>query len=192
MESSPFTPGMKWAVGGLTVAFVALGIWLGYALTQRAQQVNDQSIQAELPKPVETALTEPTPSAETESADTVEAAPQEKKTTRTERSSVSTNIESTTTMPAVTEGTTLSASIATAGTNDQILVTVVANEPVVIGFSPLGSSFADSEYAAAKTLTVPSFNGTRTLIVRSKSGQELRFDVTGTTNSATRADVQQS
>jgi hypothetical protein len=189
METSPFTSSMKWAIGGLTVAFIALGVWLGFALTQRAQQVNDQSKQAELPKPVASVLTEPTPRPDSSSSNSTDATPQAQAKTATQKPSREAVVESTTTSQSVADETTLSASIATAGTTDQILITVAANEPVVIGFSPLGSSFGDSDYAEAKTLSVPSFSGTRTLIVRSKSGQELRFEVTGSTM---RTDVQQS
>ena len=74
---------------------------------------------------------------------------------------------------------TASVSIATAG--NIVSISVVANQPVVIGLAPLSGKFSDSDYSNVKTLNIQT-SVSNDLIIRTKNGQEMTYSLSATSN----------
>lgn len=169
-----FTPTMKWLLGLLTATFIGLGTWLGVIVYR-----NQPPLPAtDFPNPVAMTLTEPVSrtetARETEKGIITMTEMGDKIGTRSQTETGSqSNPPAATTPPSATE-LPLTATVSIAVGGDRILVTVAANQSVAVGFETLAS-----EYAAATTLTLDPFTDTRTLHVQSVAGQELTFDVSG-------------
>ena len=186
-----FTPAMKWTIGLLTAVFVGLGSWLGVIVYRNTHQPlvsvvsTPLAVPSSLPAPVETTLMEPASSSTPSTSEPKSAKTDVPVKTLVSTAAVSKGRQnSASTVTTVTEPT-LEASVASAAANNQITITVAANQLVQLGFGNVSG-----EFVMAKSLTLVSFTGTKILIVRSRGGQELRYEVTGsasTTKTSTSA-----
>lgn len=171
---STISPALKWSIGVFTVAFIGLGSWLGY-LVYKNQHQPTQTVAKVLPATITSSLIEtPQPTATT----TATSASSQSQATST----ASTTVKATN-APILKQNqeTPLTASIASASMNGQVMITIVANQPIVAGFSLATSA---SDYSQTKQLTVDSYSGTKTMMVRTKGGQTQQFDVSGSSVSS--------
>ena len=197
-----YTATMKWLIGLLTVSFIGLGSWLGVIVYRNQHPMvvstpmsSSSNPMTQLPAPVATSLMDPTQATVmTETAPHQATNSEKQSASGSATSSLATtalvksgsNQLSTTTSsskavptPAATAPveSVLSVAVTTTSTGELTTVVVTANQAVQAGFGTASGGFATTQ-----TL---SFRGTdsRTLIVRTKGGQETRFQISGSSSS---------
>ena len=167
------SPAYKWLVGIAVIAFIGLGTWLGVLVYRSHQKSATASVATQLPAPVANGLIQPQP----ETAPVTTSVPASASTAKPAAKPAAKTSQ--------TE-TALAVSMTNVSMNGQVTITLVANQPIVAGFGPLGSA---SDFAMVKTLTVASFSGSKTVVARTKSGQTQTFTVSGSSSSGANAST---